>query len=101
MVAGSIWPLIFTLGKAWSRGLLPYNELATFCKFLKNYKTTPMDYKLIYLYKIINVHVLDSVIRDWLEPLPSLKSPQPWVEVCGPTTQSQATHLINNVFANL
>jgi hypothetical protein len=31
-----------------------------------------------YLYKIIGVclHVLDLVIRDWLEP-PSLESPQP------------------------
>jgi hypothetical protein len=41
-------------------------------------------YRLIYLYKIIGVHVFDSVIRDWLEPPPSLESPQPWVEVCEP-----------------
>jgi hypothetical protein len=45
--AGSLWRLVFTFGKAWGHGLLPYNELATFCKFLKSYKTTPLDYKLI------------------------------------------------------
>jgi len=48
MVAGSLWPLVFTLGKARVRGQLPpYNKLATFCKFVKSYKTTPLDYKLI------------------------------------------------------
>ncbi len=45
MVAGSLWPLVFTLGKA--RGQLPYNKLATFRKFVKSYKSTPLDYKLI------------------------------------------------------
>jgi hypothetical protein len=55
----------------------------------------------IYLYKIIGVHVLDSIIRDWLEPPLPLKAPNREWKYVGPATQSQAARLINSVFANL